>query len=131
MSLGLSASRLSDVSLRHLSELTNLKNLSLNGVQLSDTAISHLSALKSLGQLQLNVTVDRTQDVEAKLGVALPNCEIYLDGKAVEMNGRSIHAVRRGQEITYPRWVCVARLTWLAVSHCLQASRCHACSQLG
>ena len=66
-----------DVGLKRLKGLSNLRNLSLSNENVTDAGLKHLTGLKSLQNLYLRGTNVTDAGVK-KLQQALPNCKIHL-----------------------------------------------------
>jgi hypothetical protein len=75
-SLQLRATHITDAGLKHLSNLTNLKDLDLYGTSgISDAGIDHIAVLAALEKLDVTGT-QVTPIGRARLEQALPVCRI-------------------------------------------------------
>jgi Leucine-rich repeat (LRR) protein len=74
--LSLDDSRLTDEGLRHIGQITTLRQLSLNDTRITDEGLRHLTGLKNLEYL-FSGNTRVTESGRAKLHQALPNCQIH------------------------------------------------------
>jgi hypothetical protein len=73
--LSLDDSRITDEGLRHIGQITSLRELSLNDTRITDAGLLHLTRLKNLKDLYLgNTRVTKSGCV--MLHQALPKCQI-------------------------------------------------------
>lgn len=78
--LWLGGTKITDAGLVHIRDLTNLQSVSLDSTGITDKGLAHLKLLTNLNELYLNQT-NITIDGYLELNDALPDCQLYWEGK--------------------------------------------------